>query len=288
MVAAYSAIPYTRPRFTLPLLAIFAVLAVQGCSKQSGGQAVVSGRDGFEIPLAEFQQARDAALSSGSLEPPSATLQRVVDQQLFANEAKRERLDRDWRVVQAIEAAKRGILASAYADRLVRELPQPSEIQVENFYSHHPELFAKRKILSLDEIAVRADPAVMAELKKQFMGADGSLVSLQESLQRKGLTAPILHVRREPEKLDLSIASRFSQLKVGDAVIYQSIRDTHFAVVTAVELSPLSVAQAAPQIRDLLSTQARRDLVDKDGARLQAAAKLTYAKGYAPVTPAGP
>ncbi len=287
MASAYPAIAISRRKKPLSIVAISIVLALQGCAKQAGGQAIVSGRNGFEVPLAEFEQARDAAISSGSAESQAETLQRVVDQKLFADEARRERLDRDLSVVQAIEAARRAILANAYAERLMREIPQPTEAKISDFYSSHPALFADRKILSLDEIAVRADPTVTAELKKQFAGAEGSLAALQENLARRGLTAPILHVQRAPEALDMAAASKIGQLKVGESVIYQSPRETHFAVVTAVQSAPLSEAQAEPQIRSLLSSQARRELVDKEGARLKAAAKLTYAKGYAPAAPGG-
>jgi EpsD family peptidyl-prolyl cis-trans isomerase len=268
------------------------VVGLQGCSGKAGGQAVVSGADGFEVPLAEFEQARYAAAGGADVAPQSMAMQRVVldrvvDQELFAREARREKLDRDLNVVQAIEAAKRGILANAYAERLVAALPPPSDAQVSSFYASHPELFADRKILSLNEIAFSGDPALLNELKKQFTATNGSLDALQKSLAQHGVTAAIVSVERAPENLDMTVASQFSRLKVGDSVIYQLPRDTHFAVVTSVQTSPVAFAQAAPEIRNLLLNEARRELIDKDGERLRAEAKLVYAKGYAPVAAAG-
>jgi hypothetical protein len=58
--------------------------------------------------------------------------------------------------------------------------------------------------------------------------------------------------------------------------------------VTFVQPSPLSLAQAETEIRNLLTNQAQRALIDKDAARLKAAANLIYAKGYAPSPPPAP
>jgi len=238
------------------------------------------------VPPAEFQQALSAA-GNGGREQQALVLQRVVDQKLFAQAARREKLDRDLSVVQAIEAAKREILASAYAERLMSSLSPPSEEQIDAFYHDHPELFSARRILSLDEVAVSGDPAQVAELRTRFTGSGGKLDVVQALLARRGVATVVAHVRLAPEQLDMVEASHLSRLKVGDSVIYQMAKDTHFAIVTAEQKAPLSFAQAEPQIRKLLVTQARRAAVDKEGARLQAAAHLIYAKGYAPVTPAG-
>jgi EpsD family peptidyl-prolyl cis-trans isomerase len=240
------------------------------------------------VPRAELEQASSAAAANGLHEPPSVLLQRVIDQKLLAQEAHREKLDRDLNVVQAIEAAKRSILASAYAQRLVKALPPPSEAQISDFYNAHPELFSKRNILTLDEIVVGGEPAQIAELKKQFTASGGKLDALQALLAHRGFTAPIVHAQRAPEDIDMAVAPQFGRLRAGDSFVYQSPRDTHFAVVTFVQPSPLSLAQAETEIRNLLTNQAQRALIDKDAARLKAAANLIYAKGYAPSPPPAP
>ncbi len=287
MAIRYWAIPSSKLKLYRIAAAICVAASIQGCSRQSSGQDVVSGVGGFEVPRAEFEQARATAAANGLHEPQSALLQRVVDQKLFAQEARREKLDRDLSVVQAIEAAKRSILASAYAERLVKALPPPSETQIADFYNRHPELFSARNVLGLEEISVNGDPAQILELKKQFSASGGKLEALQATLARRGFTAPILQTERAPEDIDMAIAPQFSHLKVGDSFVYQTLRDTHFAVVTAVQPSPLSLAQAEPSIRNLLVKQGQRELVAKDVARLKAAANLVYAKGYAPTPPAG-
>jgi EpsD family peptidyl-prolyl cis-trans isomerase len=285
MVMRYLAIPRLQlnvSRLVTVIPVICVALTVLSCSRQSSGQDVVSGKGGFEVPRAELEQANASAAANGIHEPQSVLLQRIVDQKLFAQEARREKLDRDLSVVQAIEAAKRSILASAYAQRLIKAIPPPSEDRIADFYNDHPQLFSARNILGFDEIAVSGDPGQILELKTKFTASGGKLDALQAILARRGFVAPILHVERAPEDIDMAVASHFDHLKIGDTLVYQLPKDTHFAVVTSVQPSPLSLLQAEPQIRNLLVNQAQRELVGKEVARLKAAANLTYAKGFAP------
>jgi EpsD family peptidyl-prolyl cis-trans isomerase len=286
-VSSPSILELTRLRAVARFFAVLVLpLSIAGCSGQPSGQSVVSGDGGFEIPHAELDQAISAELANGIQEPPSIVLQRVVDQKLFADEAHREKLDRDLNVVQAIEAAKREILARAYAERLVKALPTPSDAQVSDFYTAHPELFSAREILSLDEISLRGEPSQIVALKAQFAAAGGKLDALQAILARRGFVAHIAHVQRAPEQVDMASALQFGRLKVGESFVYDTPKETHLSVVTDVQPSPLSLAQATPQIRAALTNQARRDLIDKEAARLKADANIKYAKGYAPDAPA--
>jgi EpsD family peptidyl-prolyl cis-trans isomerase len=276
----------SRLRAIAGFCAILAVpLILVGCSGQHSGQAIVSGDGGFEVPRAELDQAIAAQAANGGHEPQSVVLEQVIDEQLFADEAHKEKLDRDLTVVQAIEAAKRDILARAYAERLVKGLPTPSDAQVSDFYTAHPELFSARDILSLDEISLRGEPSQIAALKAQFAAAGGKLDALQAILARRGFTAHVAHVQRAPEQVDMASALQFRRLKVGESFVYDTPKETHFSVVTDVQPSPLSLAQATPQIRAALTNAARRDLISKEAARLKADANIKYAKGYAPVAP---
>jgi hypothetical protein len=83
----------------------------------------------------------------------------------------------------------------------------------------------------------------------------------------------------------MASALQFRRLKVGESFVYDTPKETHFSVVTDVQPSPLSLAQATPQIRAALTNAARRDLISKEAARLKADANIKYAKGYAPVAP---
>ena len=70
----------------------------------------------------------------------------ITDQELLAQEALEARLDRDAQVSNAIESAKRQILAQAYIERTVISASQPSPEQISRFYEDNPALFKSRRI----------------------------------------------------------------------------------------------------------------------------------------------
>ncbi|MFX9077455.1 hypothetical protein ABTN32_20565, partial [Acinetobacter baumannii] len=53
-------------------------------------------------------------------------LQSLIDQELLIQQAQEQKLDRDANVMQAIESAKREILARAYVERLGTSASKPS------------------------------------------------------------------------------------------------------------------------------------------------------------------
>ena len=67
-----------------------------------------------------------------------------------------DKLDRDPTVVQALDAARRQILAEAYMSRKLGTPAEPSDAEVSDYFDQNPELFAKRKIYRLQEISIKA------------------------------------------------------------------------------------------------------------------------------------
>ncbi|HLO95745.1 MAG TPA: EpsD family peptidyl-prolyl cis-trans isomerase, partial [Burkholderiaceae bacterium] len=85
-------------------------------------------------------------------------LERLIDQELSVQKAQDLKLDRDPRVVQQIEAAKREILARAYAERIGESVSKPSADEIAKFYNEKPALFKERRVYSLQEMSIEAAP----------------------------------------------------------------------------------------------------------------------------------
>ena len=83
---------------------------------------------------------------------PQATadaLAALIDERLLVQRALDSNLDRDSRVARAIEAARRQVLAQAYADSVIGAAAEPGADEVRRYYDENPALFAQRRVYGL-------------------------------------------------------------------------------------------------------------------------------------------
>src|SRR5882757_1096990 len=71
-------------------------------------------------------------------------LERLIDQEVALQKAQEQKLDRDPRVVQQLEAARREVIARAYVDKIAAGAPKPSAAEIKAYYGAHPALFSER------------------------------------------------------------------------------------------------------------------------------------------------
>jgi len=84
-------------------------------------------------------------------------LEQLVDQEVLVQQAVSQKLDREPNVLQALEAARRQILAQAAAEKVLAVNTTPSSAAMDQFYREHPALFAERKIFGFEAFQVSAD-----------------------------------------------------------------------------------------------------------------------------------
>lgn len=97
-------------------------------------------------------------------------LERLVDQELAVQKAQELKLDRDPRVVQQVEAAKREIIARAYAERIGESVAKPANDEIAKYYAEKPALFKERRIYSLQELNIEAKPEQFEALRAKPVG----------------------------------------------------------------------------------------------------------------------
>src|SRR5205814_9580419 len=126
-----------------------------------------------EISLAQLQHVlqRQPRVSPERAEAQTrSVLDGIVDQELAAQAARKSGLDRDPRVVRALEAAKRHLPARAYQDVLADRATLPSSDDVDRYYDSQPALFAQRRFYSVQETLVHGQledgwPALQARVE---------------------------------------------------------------------------------------------------------------------------
>src|SRR6185503_572202 len=112
-----------------------------GCSERGPSAEVAARVNADPITRQELEQARGRG----------ETIDRLIEQRLARQHAIEQGLDRAPQIVQAIESARSEILARAYRQLVAESQPRPTREEIARFYREHPELFADRRVFTLEE-----------------------------------------------------------------------------------------------------------------------------------------
>ena len=144
-------------------------------------------------------------------------LERLIDQELALQKADDQKLDRDPRVVQQIEAARREIIARAYLEKIGEGAPKPTPAEVAAYYEAHPALFKERRVYSLQEVAIEAPPEQVEALKKT-LASSKTFVEFVDYLKANNIRFAGNEAVRAAEQLPLASVDQFAKMKDGQAI----------------------------------------------------------------------
>jgi EpsD family peptidyl-prolyl cis-trans isomerase len=212
-------------------------------------------------------------------------LERLINRELSVQKAAELKLDREPRVVQAIESARKDVIARAYADKLSEGATRPSSADIKKYYDEHPALFRERKVFQLQEFYLQADPAQVQALKTTLASSKGSfdLAGYLKSSDIKFTTNALV---RAAEQVPLSLLPTLSRLTDGQALLNTTPAGAQVIVVKAVRSQPVDEERATRAIEQFLLNEQKRKLLDDDVKALRAAAKIEYQGRFAASAPA--
>ena len=103
--------------------------------------------DGAEITVLQLNEELQRS-NVPAAQQETATkqlLESLVDRQLLQNQAAKEKIDRDPKVMQAVERAKALIVAQAYMQKKIGTITRPSKEELEEYFNKNPQFFTQRK-----------------------------------------------------------------------------------------------------------------------------------------------
>ncbi|MBT9589587.1 MAG: peptidyl-prolyl cis-trans isomerase, EpsD family [Thiobacillus sp.] len=218
------------------------------------------------VPNLNQEQSRAASLQ---------VVRNLVDQEVIAQKALSDKLDRDPNVVQALDAARRQILAEAYMSRKLGAPAEPSDAEVSDYYDKHPDLFAKRKIYRLQEIGITA-PKEKHEAIRAQLAASKTLNDFAAWLKTENLPIKAGQGVKPAEQLPLELLPKLAQMPDGQAIVVNSPDGLLVIVLADSQTQPVTLEQAKPAIARVLQTQARQKAAKAELAALKAAARIEY------------
>ena len=267
---------------------VLGLTALAACNARQGGQSsqVVAKVNGSEITVSQLSAALQSMGEFTETPTPEQTqraIDALIDEQLLYDQALKADLDRDPAVVQALERARRQVLARAFAERMVfpRE-PITAAEQIE-YYRKHPELFEKRRVYYVTTFAVRESD--LGDVVRRQLDEVASVDDVRNVLAAHGISYDVQTQTRAAEQLPLEVVSGFARAKVGDLVILPSQEGmVSMMFINAIHDSPIDLERAQPIIQQYLvnrrNSQAMREYLEQ----ARAAADIEY---YTHVADAG-
>ena len=207
-------------------------------------------------------------------------LERLIDQELAIQKADELKLDRDPRVVQQLEAAKREIIARAYAERMGEAAAKPTPEEIKKYYDEKPALFKERRIYSIQEIGIEAKPEQIDALRTQLQAAK-SMPDFTEYLKANDFRFSGNQAVRAAEQLPLNMLDAFAKMKDGQAMLVPTPNGAQVVVLAGSRTAPVTAEQARPAIEQFLLNERKRQIIDKDRKDMRAAAKIEYVGKFA-------
>ena len=207
-------------------------------------------------------------------------LERLIEQQLALQKADDLKIDRDPRVVQQMEAARREILARAYLEKVGEAAPKPTPEEIKKYYDEKPALFRERRVYSIQEIAIEAKPEQVDELRDQLSAAK-NINEFIEFLKAKDFRFTGNQAVRAAEQLPLNSLDAFARMKDGQAILAPNPTGVQVVLLAGSRSQPVNEEQARPAIEQFLLNERKRKLVEEDIKAMRAAAKVEYLGKFA-------
>lgn len=287
-----------QPRIAPLVLAIAAALLLAACGEKKGSAAgqPAAKVNGEEITLqqVDFMLQQQRGLKPEQADAASKQiLQRLIDQDLAVRKAEELKLDRDPRVQQQLDAARREVIARAYLDKAGEAATKPTPEEVAKYYDDHPALFKDRRIYSLQEISIDATSEQVPELKSKLESSK-TVKDFVEYLKAADYRFSGNQAVRAAEQLPLASLSAFAALKDGQALLHPTPTGAQVIVLAGSRMQPVTLDQARPAIEQFLLNERKRELINKDLKAMRDAAKIEYfgrfadAAASAPAAASGP
>ena len=215
-------------------------------------------------------------------------LEVLIEQELAAQAAVDMGLDKEPTTVQAMQLARRELLARAYQERIAAKATQPSSDEVDRYYDSRPALFAQRRVYTLHEFNIDASPeqaSGLPDIARRARSADDVVLLLKEA----GLRHRARRVVQAAEDIPGGMLDLLAKLDKGQSLAGPAGAPPRIFTVVDVQNAPVDRQVAAASITTYLVGERRRQLVAPAMKALRDSAKIAYqgsfAKAGAPAAP---
>jgi EpsD family peptidyl-prolyl cis-trans isomerase len=249
-------------------------LAMRGADGPHASGKLAAKVNGTPISVQQLAAGEGAGGAAGA--SPAQALEKIIDRELLVQKALQAKLDRDPRVVQAIENSRRQLLAQAYLERAAAAAVKTAPEEVSAFYAENPALFAQRRIYRVRELVVTA-PADQLELIRSEAAGAKDLDEVAGWLKWRNLKiGPVTGATQPAEQLPLGYLSQLARMRAGEIAVFASAPGATVIQLVHAQDAPLTEQQAAPLIEQFIAGRKRLELAAAEVRRLREVASIEY------------
>lgn len=284
----------TSARLLRGALIVSSCLLIGACTDKGKGPEGVDSQIAAEVNDSEISihqvqavmQSRPQLTAQLGEAAAGRVLDSLIEQELAAQGARKAGLDSSPKVLQAMELAKREVLARAYQDMLADKAALPDTKSVDAYYESHPELFANRRQYTVQEVQVQATP----DQARALMGSIKTLTTAQAvnaAVSESGLPHSTRVTVQWAEGLPMDLLPQLAALSNGQSIGVAAPGGLVIMTVLQSQEVPITRAAADKAIQSVLMTTKRQELVKQGMDELRQKAKIARKGAFAaPAVPA--
>ncbi|GAB2872960.1 hypothetical protein GCM10027277_47790 [Pseudoduganella ginsengisoli] len=271
---AYTSRAVRQRAATALILAGTLALAACGNKEPKAGQALAS-VNGSEITVLQLNEELQRSGATGQPDTVrKQLLESLIDRQLLQNEAAKDKLDRDPKVMQAIERAKAMIIAQAYLQKRLGNQAKPTHAEIEEYFNQHPEFFTSRKQFDMRELVVASKD--VTDPLKSLMDSTRSLDDVAAWLDNNKVKYARTQVSRTSADMPPELSSKLLTMPKGQLFIIREGDRSLLMQIADVKDSPVTMDNSVAQIEQFLVNKKNKEAAEAELKRLRANAKIDY------------
>jgi len=278
-----------RVAITSTVVACALLLAACTGHKKSATQSAAR-VDGTEITVSQinYRLQRERGLRADQMDEASRkVLEQLIDEQLIVDRAEKVKMDQQPEAQQALLAARREVLARAYVEQAVSNVPTPSDQALHAYYDSNEALFANRRVYTLKEYLARV-PEDQVPALRALVDAGKSPEDIEAWFKQHDYPFRGQQSTHAAEQVPLNALKSLAATPEGHALVISAGNQVHVTYVISAVSQPVTFDRAKPAIAQFLGSDARRKATEANMAALKTSGTISYAPQYAALAASAP
>ena len=273
----------TMRQTALTATAVFAALSLAACTGHKKEATQSAARvDGTEITVHQinYRLQRERGLRPEQQEEAGRKiLEQLIDEQLIVGKAEKNKMDLEPGAQQALDAARREVLARSYVEQAAQSVAAPTDQAVHAYYNANPDLFSSRRIYTMQEYLAKVPEAQIPALRAMVEGGRPT-AEVEAWFKTNSLPFRGQQSTHPAEQIPLNALKTLAAVQDGHGLVASAGDQVHVTYITASTSAPVAFDKAKPAIEQYLTIESRRKATEGNLGALRSVAKVTYSAPY--------